>query len=91
MDLKEIQKRNYQATVKRGLINETTTKKDFIYKIFEELCELNISAKEMVLEQFDEIELADIIIVCLCMAKHFNVDIEKVMEKKTLYNEKRKD
>ena len=41
--------------------------------------------------KFDEKELADVALVCFTMAKHFNIDLIKVMEEKMLYNEIRKD
>ena len=36
----EVALRNYNATVKRGLINDKTTKQDFIDKMKEEISEL---------------------------------------------------
>lgn len=93
MNLKEIQIRNYKATVKRGLISQNTTFEDFINKLEEEVNELNLSELPFVNEVnvpfFDERELADVVLVCLAMAKHYNVDILKELENKTLINEER--
>jgi len=93
MKLQEIQNRNYQATVKRGLITPKTTDSEFIEKLKEEVDELQI---EVDLPFFSnttgrDMELADVIIVCLCMAKHLNIDIESELIKKTIYNENRND
>jgi NTP pyrophosphatase (non-canonical NTP hydrolase) len=91
MDLKEIQERNYAATVRRGLINIFTDFNDFYLKIVEETEELNKSKLPFSPpDDFDSKELADIIIVCLCMAKHFNIDIEQILAEKTIFNENRK-
>ncbi|PNX47080.1 MAG: hypothetical protein BV456_11465 [Thermoplasmata archaeon M8B2D] len=94
MDLKEIQERNYQATVKRGLITAATTFDDFIDKIKEETLELIYSAEIDIRSgdikyMFDELELSDIIITCFNMAKYYDIDIQKALEEKTLINETR--
>ena len=88
MDIKEIINRNYQATVKRGLITPETTKQEFTVKMVEEIDELNY---EICFEysENEPVELADVILVCLAYAKHFNIDILKELENKTLYNETR--
>jgi len=91
MTIKEIIDRNYAAQIKRGQI---TTKSDidtFWWKIDSELHELADSVTLMKPNEFDPKELADIILVCLSMSKHYNIDIVKVLEEKTLYNETRKD
>ena len=88
MDIKEIINRNYQATVKRGLITYETCFDEFINKIHEELVELNISNTYY---GFDKSELADIILVCFAMSKHFRIDILKELENKVIINENRKD
>jgi len=91
MDLKEIIDRNYKATVKRGLISNKTTFIDFFNKANDEFDELIESWIDHDLTIFDTMELADIILVCLAMAKHFNIDIQKALEDKTIFNEQRKD
>ena len=86
MTLQEIQERNYQATVRRGLITEHTKFNDFIAKLYEEVSELHDSAAFGIV---DGLELADIIIVCLSMGKHLNIDIQDILERKTIINETR--
>lgn len=81
--------RNYNATKERGQITSDTTFSDFKLKIHEELKELSNSYYENV--NFDPKELADIILVCFSMAKHFNIDIMQVLSDKVAYNEKRED
>ena len=87
MTLEEIQKRNYNATRKRGQITDETKDIDFCYKIREELKELVDSET---LENEAE-ELADIALVCFAYAEHFNIDLLSEMEKKTIKNENRTD
>lgn len=96
MDLKEIQERNYQATVKRGLISNKTTIEQFLDKIFEELEELDCSlwdyTKRKRKKSFcknSKLEMADIILTVLAMAKHYDIDIQKALEEKTIINENR--
>jgi len=90
MDLKEIQLRNYNATKRRGLITPNTTELEFLYKLYEEVTEFEFEIA-FTNDNKKPLELADIIIVCICYAKHFNIDIQKALEQKTLINEKRKD
>ena len=85
MTLSEIQLRNYEATVRRKLITPATTDREFMIKIFEEAAEV---ARTRTPEELRE-ELADVIIVCLNFAKHFNIDIQFGLEWKTLFNELR--
>ncbi len=86
MTLLEIQNRNYTATVRRGLINPKTTKGEFCDKMIEEVNELfNHTDSENEAE-----ELADIITVCLCYAKHYNIDFMNALRKVTIKNENRK-
>ena len=91
MLLKEITERNYAATVRRGFITPDTMFVEFGAKISEELDELWESFNKISDKMFDETEIADIILVCLAMSKHYNIDIQKALEEKTLYNESRKD
>ena len=87
MDLAELQKRNYAATVRRGLICKNTDHVEFDKKLFEEALEVVHTGN---LEELQE-ELSDVIIVCLTYAKHYNLDIQSALEQKTIYNENRKD
>ncbi len=90
MDIQEIINRNYEATVKRGQIDNKTHAYNFTSKINEENNELDESIYNCG-KNFDEKELADIALVCFAMAKHYDIDLLKVMEEKMLYNENRKD
>ena len=93
MNLKEIIERNYKATIKRGLIGVYTSPTEFEDKLKEEVCEFEKSFlyDKGELLNVDESEMADIIIVILNMAKHYDIDIQKALEEKTLFNENRKD
>ena len=87
-ELDKLMNNNYDSIVKRGLISEKTTKQDFIVKIEEEVKELGFAYFKGDKENFNE-ELADIILVCLNAAKHFNIDIEKELKDKIKINYKR--
>lgn len=89
MDIKEIINRNYQATVKRGLIKPETTKTEFLLKLQEEVFELDCAIYNR-LQPDENFEMADCILVILAMAKHFEIDILKVLEEKVIFNENRK-
>lgn len=86
--------RNYNAQIRRGQITPETNAYEFIEKIDEEVEELNMSIhklQEKFKDDLDPKELADIILVCFSMAKHFNIDIMQVLSEKVAYNEKRND
>lgn len=83
--MKNIIETNYESTVKRGLINRETSKYEFISKIKEEVMELEIADMNRDWKNFNE-ELADIILVCLNFAKHYNIDIEKELINKIKIN-----
>lgn len=87
--MKELLERNYQSTVKRGLIDEFTSIEDFLAKIEEEVLEL--WSFYDINDKIEPFELADIILVCLNMATHFKIDIEAILMAKVRYNEKRED
>jgi NTP pyrophosphatase (non-canonical NTP hydrolase) len=90
MTIKEIINRNYAAQLKRGKVTKKIDFYDWIIDIRDEVNELwNSYPKHN--SSFDEKELADIILVCLSMSKHYNIDIVKALEEKTKYNEERKD
>jgi NTP pyrophosphatase (non-canonical NTP hydrolase) len=90
MTIKEIINRNYTAQLKRGKVTSKIDFYDWIIDIRDEVNELwNSYPKHN--STFDEKELADIILVCLSMSKHYNIDIVKALEEKTLFNEERKD
>ena len=78
----------YQTTVDRQLITERTLKIDFINKIKEE-------QKEMIDEYnkgtFNKmiVELADLATVCFNFARHYDIDLLKVIEAKNEINKTR--
>jgi len=85
--MKQIIEDNYKSIVKRGLITPETGSTDFIMKLEEEVQEY-IEAENHTLPNVNE-ELADIILVCLNIAKHFEIDIEQELKNKIKKNEKR--
>ena len=86
--MKDLIEANYKVTVDRGLIKPSTTYNEFLDKIFEEVDELCLSYDYNDFENTKE-ELADVIMVCLNMAKHFNIDIIKEIKNKIEINKKR--
>ena len=80
---------NYQSIVDRGFITPTTTLFEFLDKLQEEVEELNKEA--LISKEWSNLpeELADVILVCLNMAKHFNIDIEQELKNKIRINEYR--
>lgn len=89
MTIQEIVERNYNATVKRGLITNQTDVSQFINDIEKELDELKISVNASKINPFDPKELTDVVLVCFSMSKHFGYNIQKELESKTIYNETR--
>jgi NTP pyrophosphatase (non-canonical NTP hydrolase) len=91
--------RNYQSIIDRGIIKPTTNAYAFIDKMLEEVQELkeavNIcrefnGSNEKMFEDINE-ELADVILVCYNMARHFNIRIKDELLKKIEINERRAD
>jgi NTP pyrophosphatase (non-canonical NTP hydrolase) len=80
---------NYQSIVDRGFITPTTTLFEFLDKLDEEVEELNKEA--LMPKEWSNLpeELADVILVCLNMAKHYNIDIEQELKNKIKINEYR--
>jgi NTP pyrophosphatase (non-canonical NTP hydrolase) len=95
--MKNLINNNYDSIVKRGLITPNTNIFDFLDKLDEEVKEFKDSVVEIANTKllknslFDNMneELADIILVCLNIAKHNNIDIEKELKKKIQINYKR--
>lgn len=93
----EIVLRNYEATEKRGLINNKTNFFDFTNKLDEEVNELKLSYKLLWPKPFEEhcrfdaSELADISLVCDAMALHYGIDLQAEKEAKMRINETRND
>ena len=80
---------NYQSIVDRGFITPNTTLFEFLDKLDEEVEELNKEA--LISKEWSNLpeELADVILVCFNMAKHFDIDIEQELKNKIRINEYR--
>jgi NTP pyrophosphatase (non-canonical NTP hydrolase) len=95
--MKKLLERHYEAIVKRGLINKTTSLLDFKIKINEEHRELikaiyndnDLNYTFNILSDDTKQEAIDIIMVIVNMLQHFNVDIEKELIKNIEIQEKR--
>ena len=89
MDLKQATRRNYEATRKRGFINETTTKVAFYNKVLEEVEEW----KEKLGKPKEKEEVIDIILTCSAYLYDAYTweEIEKTLEAKVKINELRAD
>ena len=87
--MQDIISANYQSIVDRGFITSTTTLFQFLDKLDEEVEELNKEA--LMPREWSNLpeELADVILVCLNMAKHFNIDIEQELKNKININQQR--
>ena len=86
IDLMSLIKRNYQATVSRGLITKLTNLRDFIEKMKEEIAELEESIDESD-GTFDKKEAFDCFLVAASNLYHFNLFPQ--LEQKVVINEKR--
>lgn len=86
--MKKIIEDNYQSIVDRGFIDPLTTRSDFFDKIDEEVQELKDASFKYDLQNVKE-ELADVIMVCLNMAKHYDFDIEQQIKNKIEINKQR--
>ena len=87
--MKEIIEANYKSIVDRGYITPTTTLFEFLDKIDEEVYELNDEALKPRDKSNLPEELADVIMVCLNMANHYNIDIEEEIKNKIEINKQR--
>ena len=87
--MKDLIESNYKSIVDRGLIAPSTTLFEFLDKIDEEVEELNKEALKP--KQYSNLpeELADVIMVCLNFAKHYNIDIEQEIKNKIQTNKQR--
>ena len=86
--MKELIEANYKSIVDRGLISPATNTYDFLIKVLEETDEL-CKAWKGVDKYNQREELADVIMVCLNMAKHYGIDIEQEIKNKIKINEQR--
>ena len=87
--MKELISDNYQSIVDRGFITPTTTLFEFLDKLDEEVKELK--KESLISKEWNNLpeELADVIMVCLNMAKHYDIDIEKEIKNKIKINKNR--
>jgi NTP pyrophosphatase (non-canonical NTP hydrolase) len=87
--MQDIISANYQSIVDRGFITPTTTLFQFLDKLDEEVEELKKEA--LISKEWNNLpeELADVILVCLNLAKHFDIDIEQELKNKIRINEYR--
>lgn len=85
--MKDIIEENYKSIVGRGLITTETKKQDFVLKLEEEVQEF-IDAFINNQGNKNE-ELADVILVCLNIAKHYDIDIQRELKKKITINKNR--
>ena len=91
--MKKIIEDNYQSIVDRGFIAPYTNLNNFLNKIKEEVAELEIGVlvdhEREVISDYTKEEIADVIMVCLNMAKHFDIDIEQEIKNKIKVNQQR--
>ena len=80
---------NYKSIVDRGFITPTTTLFEFLDKLDEEVEELKTESE--IPKQYSKLpeELADVVMVCLNLAKHYNIDIEQEIKNKIKINKQR--
>ncbi len=90
IDLNKLSEQTHACAVRRGKIKDDTK----WHELTNDLCR---EAQELATAfyNWDEVnrneELADIMIVCLSIAKHYGIDIEQAIIKKMAYNEVRED
>lgn len=92
--MKELFKRNYEATVKRGLITDETSDREFYMKLIEEKFEvsreiMNGPISSGLSNHYLDLEIADCLIVCANWLTHRGIDLEKILEEVAIKNEKR--
>ena len=87
--MKKLINDNYKSIVDRGFITPTTTLFEFLDKLDEEVKELKTESE--IPKQYSNLpeELADVIMVCLNLAKHYNIDIEHEIKNKIKINKQR--
>ena len=92
--MKDLIEENYKSIVDRGLIAPSTNYFEFLNNIKEQFKELRGAVLDYVdydPDSFPNVkeELADVIMVCLNMAKHYNIDIEQEIKNKIEVNKQR--
>ena len=87
--MKKLINDNYKSIVDRGFITPTTTLFEFLDKLDEEVEELKTESE--IPKQYSNLpeELADVVMVCLNLAKHYNIDIEQEIKNKIKINKQR--
>ncbi len=87
--MKKLINDNYKSIVDRGFITPTTTLFEFLDKLDEEVEELKTESE--IPKQYSNLpeELADVVMVCLNLAKHYNIDIEQEIKAKIKINKQR--
>ena len=87
--MKKLINDNYKSIVDRGFITPTTTLFEFLDKLDEEVKELKTESE--IPKQYSNLpeELADVVMVCLNIAKHYNIDIEQEIKNKIKINKQR--
>lgn len=87
--MKKLINDNYKSIVDRGFITPTTTLFEFLDKLDEEVKELKKESE--IPKQYSNLneELADVIMVCLNLAKHYHIDIEQEIKNKIKINKYR--
>ena len=84
----ELLKRNYDAVVKRGLINPQTTSSDFMAKLEEETMEVYVEHMRGNKDK-KTIELGDVINTCNNWLIWLGYDPEEILKQVAIKNEKR--
>jgi len=85
--MKNIIEENYKSIVARGLITPSTLRQSFVDKLQEEVKEFTDVFNDTMM--IDKEELSDVILVCLNIAKHYNIDIETELKNKIQVNYER--
>jgi len=80
---------NYDSIVRRGKITPSTSKAEFMHKMLDEYDELMYAIEFQ--ENNEAEELADVILVCLAYAKHYDIQIENELLYKIGKNYQRED
>lgn len=88
MEIESLIQRNYEAVVNRGKITDKTTDQEFIDKLYEEVYECAHAWAEGNEHELYS-ELIDVIVVCTNWLHHRGCNIEKLLERNAIKNEKR--
>lgn len=89
--MKDLIKRNYESTVKRGKINLLTSQDEFYHKASEELFEIRCEMKGNEMSKSMAIEITDLMLVCQNWLTHNGYDVEQLASEKITFNENRND